>query len=144
MADTSHVRTVRERVIALLKADSDFDKVPIEEGPTDLVKLNFPCIVVAVVAQRFYPITIGGKYDRELTVRVDCYEKERDPEASMEKVEALAEDVVDCIMDNYSLSLSGSRAVRLAANYTITYDLIEATQLVLRNAGVIFTTEIEK
>jgi hypothetical protein len=144
MARTSHIRTVRERVVDLLRDDNDFDHISIEEGPISLVKLKYPCIIVAVTAQRFYPVAIGGRYDRELQVRVDCYDKEYGTEDAMEKVESMADDVVDNLIDNYSLTKSGDPAVRLATGYVITYDLIEAQELVLRNAALIFTTEKEK
>jgi len=141
MASTSHVRTVRERVKQLLEDDPDFDHIPIYEGPTDLVKLKFPCIVVGVIGQNFYPVAIGGIYDRQLTVRVDCYAKELDPEESMQKVEAMAEDVVDNFIDNYTLQKDSDSAVRLATGYTVAYDLIEVGNTILRDAAVIFTTE---
>ena len=143
MASTSHIRTVRERVVQLLNDDPDFDHIPIIEGPTDLVQLRYPCVVVAVVGQNFYPFTIGGRYERELTVRVDCYAKEIETEKAMETVEALADDVVENFIENYTLQKDGSAAVRLATGYTVAYDLIEAGQMILRDAAVIFSTQVE-
>lgn len=126
-----------------MRDDSDFDHIPIIEGPTDLVQLKYPCVVVAVVGQNYYPFAIGGRYERELTVRVDCYAKEMETEKAMETVEALADDVVDNFIANYTLQKDNSPAVRLATGYTIAYDLIEAGQMILRDAAVIFSTQVE-
>jgi len=139
-----HVKDVRDRIVALLEDDDYFKSIPVYAGPSDLVHIKFPCVIVGITAYRLIPIALGNRYDRYVTIRIDCFEKEYDPEKSMEKVEEMAEKVLDLLSSNYSLSRSGEPLVRLAGDFAVTYDLVTAGETVLRNAGITLTTEVQK
>jgi hypothetical protein len=143
MPYTSHARDVREALKKILEAEDDLD-ARIIEGPVSEVQINFPLIVVGVVAERLEAAALGRIYDRILTVRIDCYEKDLDSERGMEKIEGMADKIIDVLVSNYALTVDSNTTVRLIDNFSIAYDLVAEGDLWLRVASITCTTETVK